>query len=95
MLKTEITTPDESCKIIKRKLSALKRETKFYDWDETGLLADKLCKILELVQKDTNDPDVAVDLLRQLFQLDEHCIERCDDSNGYVGDEFNCHAVDV
>jgi hypothetical protein len=89
------SAPKDDVKRIKSAISGLKRARKFVPWNESDELADKLVELLDDLKSAIDDPKTGVELLVQFYKTDEASIERCDDSNGTVGDVYQCDAAEL
>jgi hypothetical protein len=87
VIKRLISSPDEKVKLFKTKLSQIKRRTSFVDWDEGAAFAFELYELLNLL-KDVKNPDVGLELVGLFLEADESIFERCDDSNGDIGEVY-------
>jgi len=72
----------------KTRLAALKRSKRFLFRGESGALARELEDMLEELKREVSEPRAGLDALAAFFKADKAVFERCDDSNGYVGDVF-------
>lgn len=90
-----LATPDENVKRYKTKLASLKRSQRFISWGETGAFANELCELLDYLKKGIREPCLGVELVGKFFEADEAFFNRCDDSNGSLGDVFRYSAADL
>jgi len=72
----------------KTRLAALKRSKRFLVRGESGALARELEDMLEELKREVSEPRAGLDALAAFYRADKAVFERCDDSNGYVGDVF-------
>jgi hypothetical protein len=94
-VKRLLSTPKENIKRLKDKLASLKRGRRFIDWNETAGFANDLEQLLSDIAASVQDPDVGVELVTRFFELDSSIFDRCDDSNGDIGDVFNYSACNL
>jgi hypothetical protein len=90
-----LATPDENIKRYKTKLANLKRSRKFISWHESGELAWQLQQLLVDLERGVKEPCTGVELVGRFFEADASIFNRCDDSNGSVGDVFSFSATDL
>ncbi len=83
-----IATPKENVQRFKMKLASLKRSERFIDWRESSEFAQELEMLLQDVEAGVTDPLTGVKLVAAFYETDEAIFERCDDSNGDVGEVF-------
>ena len=88
-------TPDENIKRYKTKLANLKRSRRFISWHESGDFAQQLQQLLIDLEKGVKEPCAGVELIGRFFEADASIFNRCDDSNGEVGDVFSFAATDL
>ncbi|MCP4381801.1 MAG: hypothetical protein GY798_10390 [Hyphomicrobiales bacterium] len=85
------TSPGDLAKEVRKRLATIGRSRSFVDWRRLGELADDLDTqrraIVDTIAK--TDPNEAVDLLWKFMALAPSIYERCDDSNGMIGDVFH------
>lgn len=79
----------------KSKLAALKRQKRFVDWREARPFVRELENMLEDLRAAGVDPETGVKLTADFFRCDGVVFERCDDSNGNIGDVFRFGARDL
>lgn len=89
------STPAENRKRFKSKLSGLKRQRKFIDWRAASGFTRGLEAMLADLRAGVQDPQTGVELVTDFFKCDSSIFERCDDSNGAVGDIFRFDARDL
>lgn len=76
--------------MIQKEISALKRSSRFIDYDEVGDFAQRLNALRmsivgDLIEKSPGD---ALSCLLEFLDLQDKTFERCDDSNGSIGGVF-------
>lgn len=82
-----LATPDENIKRYKTKLANLKRSRRFIPWQLQQLLVN--------LERGVKEPCTGVELVGRFFEADASIFNRCDDSNGSVGDVFSFSATDL
>jgi hypothetical protein len=84
-------SPGDVAKEVRKRLTTIGRSRSFVDWQGIRSLADDLDTqrraIVETVAK--IDPTEALDLLWRFMALAPTVFDRCDDSNGTIGDVFH------
>lgn len=88
-----ITTSDEALATFKRKLSGLKRRTRFYRLSETHGLVTELEGLLRLLDCDRLPPRDVLSALVSFFEADSKIMELGDDSHGEIGNVFSFDAT--
>lgn len=83
-----VSTQEENIRAFKKKLSSLKRSTKFIDWRQSSDLADSLSQLLDELQACAPDPCLGVELVTAFYETDDSVFERSDDSNGSIGEVY-------
>ena len=86
------SSPKENQKRFKSKLAGLKRQRKFIDWRGATGFARRLEELLADLRAGVQQPQTGVELVAAFFECDKSVFERCDDSNGTVGDVFRFDA---
>ena len=81
-------TPDEAAARFKKKLASLKRSRRFIDWREADHFALKLESLLDDLQASVSEPLTSLELIAAFHEIDASVFNRCDDSNGGLGDVF-------
>ena len=94
-VKRLLTTPDENIKRYKTKLAGLKRSQKFIFWHESGDFAQQLQQLLMDLKSSVKEPCAGVELVGRFFEADTSIFNRCDDSNGEIGEVFRYSATDL
>lgn len=87
-----VATPQESVTRFKAKIAGLKRSRRFIGWREVGGFARELEGLLADLEENVEDGKVGVELAALFFKCDRSVFERCDDSNGSVGEIFRYDA---
>lgn len=90
-----LATPTENVKRFKDKLASIKRGRRFIDWNETAEFAQELEQLLDDLKAGVQDPALGVEWVARFFELDSKVFERCDDSNGEIGDVFDHSACNL
>lgn len=82
--------PEEASRAVKKRLSALRRSTKFLEWNTTRPLVRELDELRGVIAEDVapKDQGLAVELLWSFLGIAGSTHERCDDSNGDIGMVF-------
>jgi hypothetical protein len=82
---------------IAKRIAALARSRKFLDWREAPTLAAELTALREgiVAELGVQDPRAAMDQLWRFLDIASATIERVDDSDGVIGDEFHRAAEDL
>lgn len=76
-------------------LSHALRGTRFIFKREAGAFAAALASDLVELKENLDEPRAGVEALAEFFRLDEALFNRCDDSDGRVGDVFRLDARDL
>lgn len=87
-----IATPKENIQRFKKKISSIKRSSHFINWDESYEFGRELSALLQDLKAGVDDPLTGVQLVADFYKADKWIFERCDDSNGDVGDVFRYDA---
>lgn len=90
-----LATPEQNIKRFKDKLTRIKRDHSFYSWRESSTFVGQLHELLGDLEVGAVDPCLGIELVGKFFEADAYIFERCDDSNGEVGDVFRCTAADL
>jgi hypothetical protein len=82
--------PKKIVSMIQKQISALKRSSRFIDYDESGDFAQRLDSLRRSIVGDLTEksPEDALSCLLDFLDLQDKIFERCDDSNGSIGDVF-------
>ncbi len=85
-----LTDPSAAAKDLQRRISGIRKGTRFIAYGETRGFAAEIATITEDVRKDVlpRDPEKAIVLAEKLFGLDQVIFERADDSNSVIGYEI-------
>ncbi|MBC7098356.1 hypothetical protein H5T52_04450 [Candidatus Bipolaricaulota bacterium] len=84
-----LSSPEENLERFRAKLQKLRRARKFYDCREAAELAGELEEMLEDLRAASPEPKKGLELLAKFYACDRRTLERCDDSNGWVGPVFS------
>ena len=77
--------PKELYKIINKKLTAIKKSTRFIDYYESAAFSEELERInTGIEQLIPQDPQLALKLCQRFIEIDGHICNRVDDSNGFL-----------
>ena len=90
-------SPKKLISAIKKEISSLKRSKGFVDYYGSDSLARRLDQIRISIAKDFKKKSLedAIKLMQDFLNLHSNTIERCDDSNGTVGEVFVQSCVDL
>lgn len=90
-----VSSPQENVQRFKKKLSGLKRRTRFIDWRESRAFSNELSMMLQLLQSGVQDPQTGMELVADFFEADGSIFEMCDDSSGNIGGVFSYDAKNL
>ncbi len=90
-----IALPKENVQRFRKKLSRLKQSGRFIDWHGTAGFARELEMLLQDLKAGMDDPLTGVEMVASFFEADNAIFERCDDSNGNIGDVFRYDAKEL
>lgn len=90
-----ISTPQESINRFKKKLSSLKRSTRFISWRNIFEFSHELEMLLQNLKVGIQDPDVGLELISDFYKTDSSIFERCDDSNGLLSSVYRYDAKNL
>ncbi|MBF0280565.1 MAG: hypothetical protein HQM13_22400 [SAR324 cluster bacterium] len=90
-----IASPKENVSRFKKRLSALKRRTRFIHWGQSRDFARELEGLLTDLEAGVQDPVDGVKLVISFYENDSSIMEMCDDSSGWVGEVFSFNAQDL
>ncbi|RLE28500.1 MAG: hypothetical protein DRJ61_16295, partial [Acidobacteria bacterium] len=93
-----ISNKDESLERFERgirKVRALRRSSKFYDWRRAGELGALLQGLLRDLEDADVDPRNGVKKVVRFFGIGPAAMESCDDSSGIVSDFFRYDATEL
>lgn len=79
---------------IKDRLAVIKRGRRFIEWHETASFVKELKQLLDDLAAGVQDSYLGAELVGRFFETDDAIFNRCDDSNGEIGDVFKndaCH----
>jgi len=91
VVKRLLATPDQNIKRFKTKLVSLKRVS----WSESTAFAGQLQQLLSDLDAGVREPHLGVELVGKFFEADAAIFDRCDDSNGEIGDVFRYAAANL
>lgn len=76
---------------VRKRLEELGRSKSFIDWNKAKAFTAEIEELRRIIFEDVgrDDPADAIDLLWDFLGIVATCYERCDDSNGYLGDVFH------
>ena len=76
---------------VRKRLEELGRSKSFIDWNKAKAFTAEIEELRRIIFEDVgrDDPADAIDLLWDFLGIAATCYERCDDSNGYLGDVFH------
>ena len=76
---------------ITKRLGELGRSQSFIDWNKAKAFASEIEDLRRMIVEEVgkDHPTEAIDLLWNFLGIAASCYERCDDSNGYLGDVFH------
>ncbi len=90
-----IAVPKENIQRFKKKLSSIKRSQRFIGWRESSGFAAELQALLEDLRAGVSDPSVGIKLISFFYEADGIILNKCDDSNGNIGDVYRINAKDL
>jgi len=90
-----ISTPEESLKQFKSRITGLKRSKRFIDWREAHSFANELEDLLKGLKVGVEDPEMGARAVALFFETDKTVFNRCDDSGGQIGDVYRIDACEV
>lgn len=81
---------DALAKLLKKEIASLKRNKGYIDYYESSGFSNKINEIRMEIENNVLpvSPDQAFKLVGGLLDTAENSLERCDDSNGYIGDVY-------
>lgn len=95
-LLTRLLAPASGAKSrIEGQLKALYRDDHYFDWRSVDVLASKLHMMLNDISSSIQNPEVGVDLVLRFYEADAAVFERCDASDGYIGDIYRNEAPEL
>jgi hypothetical protein len=90
-----VSTPLESKHRLRRRLDEVAESQYFVDYHAAYSFATDLEGLIEDIRMGASSPEEGVELLSTFFEMDQSILERCDDSDGAVGEVFHCDAGDA
>ncbi|PID55596.1 MAG: hypothetical protein CSA11_12045 [Chloroflexi bacterium] len=90
-----IATPEENAQRFKKKLSSLKRSTRFIDWRGASGFARGLEMLLQDLKSGVDDPLTGIELVAAFYEADSTIFEMCDDSSENIDDVFRYNAREL
>lgn len=90
-----VSSPQENVQRFRKKLSGLKRRTRYIGWRESHAFARELGMMLQLLQSGVTDPLTGAELVAEFFEADGNIFEMCDDSSGHIGEVFRFDAKNL
>ena len=87
--------PSDIIKKFRRKISGLKRRTRFIHWRESIQFAAELDELLEDIEEVNPEPCVGMALVASFFETDQNIVGNCDDSSGHIGDVYRFGACSL
>ncbi len=87
--------PDEIVATFKRKLTQLRSQDYWIEWDETSAFARRLETMCGQLAASTVDASTGFALAVEFIECDEQIMECCDDSDGEVGNVFTGCLTDL
>ena len=78
----------ENLQRYKAKLADLKNDDRFVSWQASASFARELEMLLKDLEAGVEDPRIGVELIAEFYRADSDVFERCDDSDGNVGDVY-------
>ena len=90
-----IAAPKENIQRFKKKLSSIKRSQRFIGWRESSGFAAELQSLLDDLRAGVSDPSTGMKLISFFYEADGIILNKCDDSNGDIGDVFRIDAKEL
>lgn len=87
-----LLSSEEAAARFRRKLAGLKRRRKFIDWRAAPDFARELEMMLAALPQTVIDPKMGLELVAEFVACDRAVFQRCDDSDGIIGDVFRYDA---
>ena len=87
--------PDEVVASFRRKITQLRSQDYWIEWNETSAFARRLETLCSQIGASTVDASTGFALAVEFIECDEDIMERCDDSDGEVGDVFTGCVTDL
>ena len=87
--------PNDIVKKFRRRISGLKRRTRFIHWRESKRFAAELDELLEDLEKANPEPCVGMALVASFLESDHAVVGNCDDSSGHISDiyRYGAHSL--
>ena len=80
--------PNDIIKKFRRKISGLKRRTRYIHWRESRRFAAGLDELLEDLEEANPEPCVGMSLVASFLETDHVIVGNCDDSSGHISDVY-------
>ena len=80
--------PNDIIKKFRRRISGLKRRTRFIHWRESRRFAAELDELLEDIEEVNPEPCVGMALVATFLETDHVIFGNCDDSSGHISDVY-------
>ncbi|MDY0289783.1 MAG: hypothetical protein RBR15_13235 [Sphaerochaeta sp.] len=90
-----VSTQEENIRAFRKKLSGLRRSTKFNDWRQSSHLADSLSQLLDGLEACSPEPCLGVELVADFYETDSSVFEYCDEAKGSIGSVYSIRAKDL
>ena len=90
-----IALPTQFEQLFKKQLSQLKSSRRLLDWRAASTLAAELQLLLQELRSNVYDPLSGAELVATFYEADQFIFERCDDSNGNIGDLYRSNALEL
>ncbi len=76
--------------LLKKEIASLKRSKRYIDYYESAGFSNAISELQREIENNVLPvlPDQAFKLVDSLLRTAENSLERCDDSNGYIGDTY-------
>jgi len=95
LIERMIAAPEENIQRFKKKLSSIKRSQRFIGWRESSGFAAELQALLKDLRAGVSDPSAGIKLVSFFYEADGTVLNKCDDSNGNIGDVYRIDAKDL
>ena len=82
------SNPDDIIKKFRRRISGLKRRTRYIHWRESKQFAAVLDELLEDLEEANPEPCVGMTLVASFLETDHAIFGNCDDSSGHISDIY-------
>lgn len=87
-----ISTEEENLKRFKTRLTSLKKSDRFISWRESSDFSNKLRDILDDLELANPAPNQGLKLISSFIKTDNEVLNRCDDSDGIIGEIYSSDA---